>query len=103
MSSTLTSEQEAQARKLAEQLKEQAGDSFLGIARLLVAADESNLFGEREFAIRKHALELLGQAYTAHLAGKKTATEARPSTAPTATKPPPSTATASETRKVSAE
>lgn len=103
MSMSLTPEQETEARKLAEQLKDQAGDSFLAIARLLVAADESNLFGEREFAVRRHALELLGQAYTAHLAGKKTATAAHPSTVRTASKRRRSRATASEPRKASEE
>ncbi|HEV2969742.1 MAG TPA: hypothetical protein VGY55_07115 [Pirellulales bacterium] len=74
---TLTPEQEAQARQLAEQLKQQAQDPFLAIARLLVVTDERTLFGATEFAIRKHALELISKAYALHLGQKKTATAVR--------------------------
>ena len=71
MSVNLTAEQEAEAHRLVEQLKQQAEDPLLAIARLLVASDEHTLFGQTEFAIRKHALEVISQAYNLHLAEKK--------------------------------
>jgi hypothetical protein len=103
MSVTLTPEQEAQARRLAEQLKKQAEDPFLAIARLLVVADESTLFGATEFAIRKHAQEIIAQAYSLHLAQKKTAIAARQSPARSANERPPTTATENAVPKASAE
>jgi len=97
----LTPEQEAQAQQLAAQLKEQAGDQFLAIARTLVATEERTLFGQTEFDIRDQALNLVGQAYSLHLAQKKTATAVPPLTAPSAAKRPRSTATARGNRKAS--
>ena len=104
MTVTLTAEQEAQAQQLAAKMKEQAGDQFLAVARMLVATEERTLFGQTEFAIRDQFLKLTGQAYTLHLAQKKKmATAGRPSTARSAAKPPRSTATATATRKASAD
>ena len=68
-------------RQLAEQLKQQAEDPFLAIARLLVATDESTLIGATEFAVRQHTLELISKAYSPHLGQIKTATEVRRSPA----------------------
>ena len=101
MPTTLTPEQEAQAQELAAKMKEQAGDQFLAVARLLVATEERTLFGQTEFDVRDQVLKLVGQAYSLHLAQKKTAIAARPSTVRSAAKPPPSTATARGNRKVS--
>ncbi len=98
MSVNLTSEQEAQAVQLAEQLKQQAGGPLLAIARLLVATDESTLFGATEFAVRKHALEVISQAYSLHLSQKKTATAARRSTVRNAVKPQHTTESANAIR-----
>lgn len=103
MSVTLTVEQEAQARQLAEQLKLESDDPFLEIARLLVATDERTLFGATEFAVRDHALKIISKAYTLHLGQKKTATAAARSTARRAVKRRPNTASGSGTPKVSAE
>jgi hypothetical protein len=103
MSIILTAEQEVQARQLAEQLKQQAEDPFLAIARLLVATDESTLFGATEFAIRKHALELISKAYSLHLAQKKTATEVRRSPARNAGKRQATTETEIAIRNALAE
>jgi hypothetical protein len=97
----LTPEQETQAQQLAAQMKEQAGDQFLAVARLLVATEERTLFGQTEFDIRDQVLKLVGTAYSLHLSQKKTATAAPPSTAPSADKPPRSTVTARGNRKVS--
>ena len=79
MSVNLTAEQEAEAHRLVERLKQQAEDPLLAIARLLVACEEHTLFGDTEFAIRKHALELISRAYNVHLAEKKTAIGVAPS------------------------
>jgi len=103
MTVTLTAEQEAQAQQLAVKMREQAEEQFLAVARLLVATEERTLFGQTEFAIRDQFLKLTGQAYTLHLAQKKTATAGRPSTARSAGKPPRSIATATATRKASAD
>jgi len=103
MSVNLTAEQEAEAHRLVEQLKQQAEDSLLAIARLLVASDEHTLFGQTEFAIRKHALEVISQAYNLHLAEKKTATGAARSTVRSAGKRRRTTETASDMRKASGE
>ena len=97
MAVTLSAEQESQARELAERLKEQAGETMLEIARLLVVTDEATLFGATEFAVRQHALQLVGQAYSRHLAEKKTATAVRRSTARSAATPRRFTATGNET------
>ena len=98
MTVNLSPEQEAQAVQLAEQLKQQAGGPLLAIARLLIATDESTLFGATEFAIRKHALEVISQAYSLHLSQKKTATAAHPSTARSAAKPRHTTSSANAIR-----
>src|SRR5438874_13807521 len=103
MSVNLTAEQEAEAHRLVEQLKQQAEDPLLAIARLLVASDEHTLFGQTEFAIRKHALEVISQAYNLHPAEKKTATGAARSTVRRAGKRRRTTETASDMRKASGE
>ena len=103
MTPTLTPEQETQAQQLAAQLQEQAGDQFLAMARLLVATDERTLFGQTEFAVRDQALQLVGQAYTLHLAQKKTATAAPRSTVRSAAARLRTRATARATRKASAD
>jgi hypothetical protein len=101
MSVNLTAEQEAEALRLVERLKHQAEDPLLAIARLLVASDEQTLFGQTEFAIRKHALDVIAKAYNLHLAEKKTATGAARSTVRSAVKRRRTTGTASGTRKAS--
>jgi hypothetical protein len=97
----LTPEQEVQAQQLATKMKEQAGDQFLAIARTLVVTEERTLFGQTEVEVRDQVLQLVGQAYTLHLAQKKTAIAAPPSTVLSAAKPPRSTVTARENRKAS--
>jgi hypothetical protein len=103
MSTPLTAEQEAEAQALADRLRQETDDPFLAIARLLVATDDSTLFGATEFAIRKEAQALIAKAYGVFLAEKKTATSAPPSSAPTATAPRRTTQTGNGKRKVSAE
>ena len=103
MLATLTAEQEAQAQQLAATMKEQAGEQFLAVARMLVATEERTLFGQTEFDIRDQFLKLTGQAYTLHLAQKKTAIAVPPSIARRAAKSPRSTVTANGTPKASAD
>ena len=73
----LSTEQEAEAQRLAEVIRELTQEDFLRMARLLVTRQEANLFGQTEFTIRDILLRAGAKAYQAHLAEKKTATGAR--------------------------
>jgi hypothetical protein len=99
----LTPEQEQQAQALAARIQSRSADAVLEMARTLVATSDATLFGDTEFALRKQALGLVGEAYTEHLHEKKVATKARRSTARTAARRPRSTTIASETPSPSAE
>src|SRR4051794_18955387 len=90
----LSPELEAQARELVARLRPQAEEDLLALARLLVSKPDRELFGDTEFEVRAIVHGLGAKAYAAHLAGKKTATRARASSARTANKAPSSTATA---------
>jgi hypothetical protein len=94
MHPTLTAEQEAEAQLLAQRIAHAAEAELLQIARTLVAADTAHLFGTTEFQVRDLILRVAAKAYQEHLAQKKTATKAPASSAPTAARPPPFTATA---------
>jgi F420-0:gamma-glutamyl ligase len=93
MSVPLTSQQEALAQELAQAIQQAATDDILQMARMLVAAEERQLFGNTEFRIRDLALQIAAKAYNTHLAEKKTATTAAAFPARTATALPPTTAT----------
>jgi hypothetical protein len=84
-------------------LKQQADDPFLAIARLLVATEDSTLFGATEFAVRREALHLISKAYSLHLGQKKTATAAHRSPARSAAEQRPFTPIADATPNASAE
>jgi len=92
----LAPELEAKARELVARLRPQAEEDLLALARLLVSKDDRELFGETEFEVRAIVHRLGAKAYTAHLAGKKTATKAPASSARTARKARSSTATATK-------
>jgi len=92
----LSPELEAKARELVARLRPQAEEDLLALARLLVSKDDRELFGETEFDVRAIVHRLGAKAYTAHLAGKKTATKAPASSARTARKARSSTATATK-------
>jgi hypothetical protein len=94
MSAPLTAEQEALAHELTQAIHQAADDDIRQIARMLVAADECQLFGNTQFKIRHVVLPIAGKAYAAHLAEKKTATRATASPARTARARPNTTATA---------
>jgi hypothetical protein len=93
MSETLSPELEIQAQELAKRIQLHAAHAILDMARKLVATTDETLFGDTEFALRKHALGLVADAYAEHLP-KKAATTVRPSIAPTANVPHASKATA---------
>ena len=92
----LSPELEAKAHELVARLRPQAEEDLLALARLLVSKDDRELFGETEFEVRAIVHRLGAKAYTAHLAGKKTATKAPASSARTARKARSSTATATK-------
>jgi hypothetical protein len=52
-----------------------AQEELLEVARTLVAASNSTLFGETEFKVRDAIHRVAAKAYEQHLAQKKTATK----------------------------
>jgi len=98
MTTTRTPEQVAQAQQLAEDIRSQAEDILQEVAQLLSDTPDEQLFGDREFVVRQRILQLVSRSYAARIAQKKTATSVPASIARTADEPPPSLATASETR-----
>jgi hypothetical protein len=93
MSAPLTEQQETLAHELAQAIHQAADDDIRQIARMLVAAEERQLFGNTEFRVRDLVLKIAAKAYNIHLAEKKTATTAAAFPARTATVLPPTTAT----------
>ncbi len=75
MKESLPPAQEAQAQELAQAITQAAADDFLQLARTLVAADRSSLFGETEFTIRDILLRVGVKTYQQLLEQKKTATK----------------------------
>jgi hypothetical protein len=68
--------QETEVQQLAQAIAAAAAPEFLQIARLLLSADKSALFGETEFKIRDILLRAGVTAYRQHLEKKKRATKA---------------------------
>jgi hypothetical protein len=75
MKQALSAEQEAQAQELAAALALAAQEELLEVARTLVAASNSTLFGETEFKVRDAIHRVAAKAYEQHLAQKKTVTK----------------------------
>ena len=77
-SRSLTPEQEAQARDLAQRLHAASKEEFLHLARLLVATPDHQLFGATEYQLRDLALHAAARAFQTALDGreKKTTTRA---------------------------
>ena len=90
----LSLEKEADAQALAQRILEVAADEFLQMARLLVSKPDREIFGDTEFELRDLVLQVGAKALEERLRQKKTATADAASTAPSAAKPPSSTATA---------
>ena len=95
-SQPLSPELEAKAQELVARLRPQTEEDLLALARLLVSKQDCELFGETEFEVRDIVHRLGAKAYTAHLAGKKTATKAPASSARTASKARSFTTTAAK-------
>lgn len=93
MSEPLRPELEAKAQELAARITARSADAILEMARRLVATTDETLFGDTEFALRDQARGIVADAYAEHLP-QKVGTPPAPSTAPTASEGPPSTATA---------
>jgi hypothetical protein len=101
VSEPLTPELEARAQELAARIKARSADAILEMARRLVASTDETLFGDTEFALRDQAQGLVADAYACHLP-QKVDTPLRPSTAPGASGPRPSTGTGAKRSKRSA-
>jgi hypothetical protein len=82
----LTPELEVKAQELWVQLRSQADDDLLALARLLVSKEDRELFGDTEFQVRDIVHRIGAKAYETHLAQKKTATRVPASSARTASK-----------------
>ena len=81
-------------RQITEDLLQQAQPILDDIARTLADTPDERLFGDNEFLLRDKILKLVAVALNSRIAQKKTDTTAAASTAPTATPPPDSKATA---------
>src|SRR5262245_45739811 len=90
----LTPEQEAEAGRIFDALKETAEADLWVLARLLASKDTGELFGRTEFEVRDRVHALGAKAVETALAGrKKGGTRAPASPAAGATGRPPSTGT----------
>jgi hypothetical protein len=89
----LTPDQHAQAQRLFLALREAADPDLRDLAELLAATDDRTIFGATEFTVRDLVLGLGAKALAVALEGrKKGATTAPPGPAPTAARPPSSSA-----------
>jgi hypothetical protein len=90
----LTADQEAEARRIFETLKDKADAELWAVARLLASKETGELFGRTEFEVRERVHALGAQALESALAGrKKGGTSAAASPAGTASGRPTSSAT----------
>ena len=64
----------ADAKALAQAIREATEAEIDELARTLVATDDSHPFGQTEFILRDLAHQIAAKALTQHLARKKTAT-----------------------------
>lgn len=81
----LTPEQEAEARRIFEQLKEKADADLLAMARFLASKSDGEIFGKTELEVRDRVHDLGAKALESALAGrKKGGTSAAASSAGTA-------------------
>jgi hypothetical protein len=75
MSSTpLSAEKLADAKALAQAIREATAADIDELARTLVATDDTHPFGQTEFTVRDLAHQIAATALTQHRARKKTAT-----------------------------
>lgn len=71
MDHDLTAEQEAEARRIFETLKQTTDADLLALARLLAAKPDAELLGATEFQVRDRALRIGALALEAALDGRK--------------------------------
>jgi hypothetical protein len=89
----LTPDQEAEARRIFETLKDKADAELWAVARLLAGKDTGELFGRTEFEVRDRVHAIGARALEGALAGrKKGGTRGPASPAGTATGRPGSSA-----------
>jgi hypothetical protein len=90
----LTPDQEAEARRIYEVLKDKVDADLMAMARLLASKEMGELFGRTEFEVRDHVHRIGAAAIEGALAGrKKGGTRGPASSAGTATGRPSSSAT----------
>jgi hypothetical protein len=93
MDTDLTPDQEAEAQRIYEVLKQTTDADLKGLARLLASKADRDLLGATEFAVRDRVLRIGAQALETALAErKKGATTGRAAPARTAKRRPGSTA-----------
>jgi hypothetical protein len=81
----LTPEQEAEAQRIFDRLKETADADLMALARLLAGKETGELFGRTEFEVRDRVQAIGAKALESALAGrKKGGTSAAASSAGTA-------------------
>lgn len=68
---TLTPEQQAEARILADRILEAARSEALAIAELLVSKPDHQILGPTEFEVRDHVHRIGAKAIEAALQGRK--------------------------------
>ena len=89
----LTPEQQAEADRIFAALQQAAVTDLRELANLLATKDDSSTFGATEYTVRDIALRIGAKALESALEGrKKGGTTVPPTPAPTATRPPSSTA-----------
>jgi hypothetical protein len=71
MDHDLTPQQEAEARRIFDALKQTTDADLLALARLLAAKPDGELLGATEFQVRDRALRLGAKALEAALDGRK--------------------------------
>ena len=70
----LSPEKLADAKALAQAIREATAADIDELARTLVATDDTHPFGQTEFTVRDLAHQIAAKALTQHLARKKTVT-----------------------------
>jgi hypothetical protein len=100
MDTDLTPDQEAEAQRIYQALRQAADADLLALARLLAAKPDSQLLGATEFQVRDAVHQIGAKALQTALSGrKKGATTAPAAPAPPAGRRPSSTAIRPATSK----
>lgn len=74
---SLTAEQELEAKKLEDKIRSAIEKEVAALARLLASTDDRDLFGKTEFEVRDLVLKIGAKAYEERLRKKKMATKGR--------------------------